>query len=96
MSTMSPEAETNKNANTSDKSTNSENKQTTMAKFSTAEVKSTLTTSKKLENTKPADKKITKKVTGGDDKDEASGLATNHFLSIIASAAMFVPFFLNA
>ena len=108
MATMSPEVETDKNVNSSDKSTNSENKQTTLGNFSSTEVKSTLTISLNFENTKSANKPRTKAATDGDDEKEATvereaigekeatGLATNHFLSIIAISIIFVPFFLNA
>ena len=101
ISTISPEVETNKNTNTSDKSTNSENKQTTNANFSSTKVKYTSTISQNLGNnaskiTALETKSITKSATDEDDKTEATGLAINHFLSIIAFSIMFVPFFLNA
>ena len=86
MSTMIPEVGSNK-------STNSENKKTTMANFPNTEAKPTLTISQNLENTKSANTPIKKTIT---DKDEASGLATNHFLSFNAFSVMFVPFILNA
>ena len=69
-----------------------------MANFSSTEVKPTLTISQDLENTKSANKPITKAPIDDDDDDEneATGLATNHFFSIIAFSVMFVQFFLNA
>ena len=94
MTTMSPEAETNKNENTSQKFTNSENKQTTMARFSSTEGKST-SANYTLKTTTIENKPITKAVTDEDDEQEATGLATNHFLSINAISIMFVSFFLN-
>ena len=90
MSTISPEVETNKNTNTTDNSTKSENKQTTMANFSSTEGKLASTISQNLGNT------IKKVATDKDDQEKTTGLATNHFLSIIAISIMFVPFFLNA
>ena len=101
MATMSPEVETDKNANTSDKSTNSENKQTTIANFSGTEDKSTSTISQNLGNnaskiTTLENKPSTKSATHEDDGGEATGFATNHFLSIIAISIIFIPFFLNA
>ena len=66
-----------------------------MANFSSTEVKPTLTISQDLENTKSANKPITKAPID-DDENEATGLATNHFFSIIAFSVMFVQFFLNA
>ena len=60
MATMSPEVETDKNANTSYKSTNSENKQTTFANVSGTEDKPTSTISQNLENTKSANTPIKK------------------------------------
>ena len=76
MSTMIPEVGSNK-------STNSENKKTTMANFPNTEAKPTLTISQNLE----------KAVT---DEEKATGLATTHFLSCIVISIMFVPFFVNA
>ena len=101
MSTLSPEVETNKSTNTSDNSTKSENKQTTMASFSSTEGKSTSTISQNPENntskiTTLENKSITKAATDEDDKEKATGLATTHFVSIIAIYIMFFPFFFNA
>ena len=84
MSTMSPDAETYKNTNSIDNSTNSVNKKTTMAIFSSTDYTSKITT---LEN-KPTTKAVT-------DEEKATGLATKHCLSIIA-ISVFVPFFLIA
>ena len=82
MITMSPEVETDK----SDKSTDPENKQTTMENLPGTDVKN-------LESTKSANKPITRAPIN---EEKFTGLATNHFLSIIVLSVMFVPFFLNA
>ena len=66
-----------------------------MANFSSTEVKPTLTISQDLENTKSANKPITKAPID-DDENEATGLATNHFLSMTAFSVLFIPLFLNA